>query len=148
MNLRIDVYHHVGGDVPHAEILSLLAEIMAQLGDVQSQGESIMATVQELTDAIAKIDAATTKQGQALQIIADDEQKTSDTLDALIVKLGTSVPPEVVAQVQALADRAQTVSDHLDAQAAFSTALAAKGAATPVPTPPPPAPPLPVIPPV
>ncbi len=138
--------------VTNSELYDQGEETQRQLAllkkDLAAFRELFMATVQELTDALAKIDAATTKQGAALQTIADDEQKVSDTLDALIVKLGNSVPPEVVAQVQALADRAQLVSDHLDAQAAFSTALAAKGAATPVPTPPPPAPPLPVIPPV
>ncbi len=135
MDLRIDVFHHFdGGNGSAAEILSLLRAIKAQ-------GETIVANTQQALDAIKQIDVASTKQGETLQALADNEQKVSDNLDALIAKIGNSVPDDVIAGLKAAADHAQTVSDHLSAQADFSKALASKGADTPVPVPVPVAPP-------
>ena len=116
-----------------------------QLSSIQERLDRIMAALDDALAAIKKIDDATTRQSIVLQSIADSEQKTSDELDVLIGKLspGTTITPELIASLKATAERAQAVSDALDAQAAFSAALAAKGSTDPVPLPVPPSPPIP-----
>ena len=97
-----------------------------------------MAALDDANAAIAAIDAATTKQGTVLAAEADTLQKISDEMDAIIA--APNVPADMVAKLQSLATTAQAVSDSLDAQAAFSTAIASKGSAGPrcrFPVPPP-----------
>jgi hypothetical protein len=110
--------------------------IMNGLADVNSKLEKIMASQVELQTALDKIDAASTKQGATLQVEADTLQTISTEWDTLLATVASgTITDAQLAQAQKLADMAQSVSDSLDAQAAFSTALASKGANNPVPVP-------------
>lgn len=111
--------------------------ILHRLGDVQESEDQIMATEQQLLDAISKIDAATTKQGTVLTAEAATLQHVSDDVDKLIATAkGAGVADSTLAALQAQADKIQAVSDSLDQQAAFSTALASKADnPTPLPVP-------------
>lgn len=95
-----------------------------------------MSHVEAAEAAIAKIDAATTKQGEQLAEIANLTQEVSDDIDAIIAAMPEGMPEDFVAKLQALADRSQSVSDSLDAHATFSKNIAAKWPVNPpVPTP-------------
>lgn len=116
-------------------------EGLATKHDLDEWGKKIMATEAEVKAALDKIDAATTKTAANLQVVADLDQKISDELDALLAKLQTAgVSQELLDATSALAERAQASSDALDAQVPVLQAIAAKGAANPVPLPVPPAP--------
>jgi ABC-type transporter Mla subunit MlaD len=97
--------------------------ILSALGAVLRIQEKIMSAQQDALKALEKINEATNQQGENLQTV-------SDNLDALIAKLGTSVPQDVL-------DGLQTAADHIAAQAEFSKALASKGSSNPVPVEPP-----------
>jgi hypothetical protein len=126
-----------------------LAELKSLLNILISQGEKLMATEQTALDLLAKIDAATTKQAAALTQEAATLQTISDEIDGLIAQAKASggVPDAVINALQAQADKVAAVSDSIDTQAAFSTSIASKGTANPVPNPvPPPTPPAPPAP--
>mgnify|MGYP001182184498 CR=1 FL=1 len=93
----------------------------------------------ELKALLDKIDTTTNKTAANVQTIADVDQQISNEIDAFLaaVPAGTVLTDANVAQLQALADRAQATSDASDAQVAVLQAIAAKGAPT-VPPPPPP----------
>ena len=105
--------------------------------------EKIMTDLETATAAIAAINDATNAQAATLTTIGTNLKATSDNIAALIAKLGTTVPADVLAGLQANLAHVQAVSTALQAQADFSTQLASQGAATPVPVPVPPAPPAP-----
>lgn len=109
--------------------------------------EKIMTDLETANAAIAAINDATNAQGVQLTAIGASLQTTSANISALIAKLGTTVPADVLTGLQANLAHVQAVSAALQAQADFSTQLASQGAATPVPVPVPPAPaPVPVTP--
>jgi chromosome segregation ATPase len=131
-----------------------LDRIEADVRALVAQGESIMATVQEAMATIDKIDMATTKQGemlaaQAIVLTAQGValQEISDDVDDLLED--PNLPEPLRARLQAAADKAQMVSENLEAQAVvskqqadFSKAIASKH--TPGGVPPlPPVPPAP-----
>jgi uncharacterized phage infection (PIP) family protein YhgE len=104
----------------------------------------------ELKDALAAIDAATTKiaanvevQATALQTQANTIQTISDEMDALELALkNAGVPQELIDQANGLASKTQAASDAMDtqvtalqAQVPVLQAIAAKGATNPVPVP-------------
>lgn len=131
MKIEVHVHHHCDDDMSR-----LLRDIQSQLTGLSSQGKLIMGLLEDATAAIAKIDAATTKQGEQLAVIATASQETSDDLDTIIAQIGNQISPEVVAQLQGIADRSEAISNNLDLQSTFSKALAAKyPAQPPVPTP-------------
>ena len=105
--------------------------------------EKLMSQLDDANAALAAINAATTQQGVTLAAEGTSLQTISDNLDALIVQLGTNVPPAVLAGLTAAASSTQALSDSMTAQAAFATAVASKGVATPVPLPVPPPTPIP-----
>jgi chromosome segregation ATPase len=132
-----------------AELKSSIAAIQAALNTLITQGEKLMATEQAALDLLTKIDAATTKQAAALTQEAATLQTISDEIDGLIAQAKASggVPDSVIAALQAQSDKVAAVSDSIDTQAAFSTSIASKGIANPVPIPVPPAtPPAPPAP--
>lgn len=107
----------------------VLARIEGKLDSILKGEKVIMAQLDDALAALKKIDDATTQEAGSLQ-------QVSDNLDTLIAKIGTTVPPDVLAGLQAQADRVQASAD-------FAKALASKGAPNPVPVPvPPPAPPV------
>lgn len=120
------------------ELKSLAHHLGSRLDALNVQGENIMAALDDALAALKKIDDATTKQAAVIQAEADSLQTISNEIDTLIANAGTTVPPGVLSALQAQADKAQAISDSLDAQAAFSAAIAAKGAQNPVPVPVPP----------
>jgi hypothetical protein len=131
------------------QTLSIPSSVLAQLNRMETllnasvQNErTIMATEQQMTDALNKIDAATTKAGTNLATLGATTQSISDEVDALEASLkAAGVSDALVAQASAIGDKTQAVSDSLDAHATFLTAIAAKGVANPVPVPPPDVPP-------
>jgi hypothetical protein len=116
----------------HGQIITALSEIQHTLKEIKM-------TQQEVTDLLNKIDGVTNKTAANVQTIADVDQKISDEIDAFLaaVPAGTVLTDANVAQLQAIADRAQATSDASDAQVAVLQAIAAKGAPA-VPPPPPP----------
>jgi methyl-accepting chemotaxis protein len=123
--------------------------------DLEQMEKRIMDTLQTLSDALNKIDAATTKSAGNIQTISSSlttvaatTQTISDEVDELEAALkNAGVPQNLIDQASALGDKAQAASDALDAvvpalnaHADFLTQIASKGATNPVPVPPPPAP--------
>ncbi len=101
-----------------------LARIEGKLDSILKGERVIMAQLDDALAALKKIDDATTQEAASLQ-------QVSDNLDKLIAGLGTTVPADVLAGLQAQADRVQASAD-------FAKALASKGAPDPVPVPAPP----------
>lgn len=118
-----------------------IGEILALLQHIDRKVDKIIMTQQELTDLLNKIDTTTNHTASNVQAIADVDQKISNEIDAFIAAnpIGTVISDTQVAQLQSLADRAQTTSDASDAQVAVLQAIAAKGAPVVPPPPPPPA---------
>jgi len=109
---------------------------LATKHDLQEMEKRIMAKEQDVLDALAKIDAATTRAGANIQTIANVTQTISDEQDALLEALkNAGVSQALVDQAASLGDRTQAISDALDAHAVFLNAIAAKGAVNPVPVP-------------
>lgn len=115
------------------EVLLLRTEV------IELKANKIMATEQQLLDQMKLIDAATTKQAEALQADGDALQKISDDLDKIIAAgPQAGVSQGTLDQLTALATRAQAVSDNLDTHSAFSKTIAVKADnAVPQPVPPP-----------
>lgn len=113
------------------------AEITAKLDQLLKGQAKIMKNEQEALDLMAKIDAATTKQGESLAAEGLLLQKISDNIDALIVEVGQSggVSDDLIARLQAEADKSGEIADKLAEQAAFSSAVASKGVENPIPVP-------------
>ncbi len=99
--------------------------------------DQIMANQADIEAALTKIDTATNKIAANVQAIATVDQTISDEIDAFLkaTPVGTVLTDAQVAQLQGLADRAQSSSDASDAQVAVLQAIAAKGAVNPVPVP-------------
>jgi hypothetical protein len=125
-----------------------LDRIELRLTSIQATQEKIMSDIDTANALLAKIDAATTTQGQALAVEATNLTTISNNLDALIAQAGTvgSLPPALLTALQAEADNVDKISTSVQANSTFSTALASKGVAQPVPVAPPA--PTPVVPPV
>jgi len=95
-----------------------------------------MAKEQDVLDALAKIDAATTKIGATIQTEANVIQTVSDEVDALVTALqNAGVSQALVDQASALAEKTQASSESLDALVPVLQAIAAKGVTNPVPVP-------------
>lgn len=104
--------------------------------------KELMADNAQLVAALAKIDTATTTMGTNIGTLGGVTQTISDEIDTLEANLAAAgVSPALVAQASALGDRLQTVSDSLDAHGVALSAIASKGADTPVPVVPPVLPP-------
>lgn len=122
--------------------LGLLKQITTGIQALTEGQKKIMATEQQITDALTKIDAATTKIAGNVGTVATTLQTVSDEMDALEKALASAgVSDALVAQASSLGDRVQAASDALDAQVPVLQAIATKGAANPVPVPPPAPPP-------
>lgn len=117
-----------------------LNEILKIIHQIQRSIQEIKMTEQEVTALLGRIDTTTNKTAANVQIIADVDQKISDEIDAFLAATpaGTVLTDAAVAQLQAIADRAQATSDASDAQVAVLQSIAAKG--TPVVPPPAPTP--------
>jgi hypothetical protein len=122
-----------GKDTDNQQVIALLTQIGKDL-------KKLMTDLETANLAITRIKTATDEQGVVLQQEATTLQTISDEFDTLISKLtpGTTITPELLASLQAQADQAEAVSTSIKAQAAFSTAIASKGATNPVPVPVPP----------
>jgi len=104
--------------------------------DLEKFEERIMAKEQDVLDALAKIDAATTKIGATIQTEANVIQTVSDEVDALVTALqNAGVSQALVDQASALAEKTQASSESLDALVPVLQAIAAKGVTNPVPVP-------------
>ena len=103
------------------EVVDLLHQILATQ-------QEILVNEQEMAQALADIDAASTEQGESLTQIASSQDNIAADLEAFINK---PVPPggpsdAQVAQTKALVERAKAIAASLKAQAKFSTDLAGK----------------------
>ncbi len=123
-------HHHCG--------CAAVGEVLTRLEGLHAQGEKIMAAIDDANAALKKIDDATTAQGVALAAEAASLQTLSDEMDAFIAAAGATVPAQVLADLQARADKVAAISDSIQKQADFSAAIAAKGVTNPVPVPVPP----------
>ncbi len=118
------------------EVFHKLTQVLASKHDLTAMEEKIMAKEQDVLDALAKIDAATTKIGATVEEEADVIQTVSDEVDALVTALqNAGVSQTLVDQATALADKAQASSDSLDTLVPVLKAIAAKGVTNPVPVP-------------
>ena len=144
-----------------AELIALIEHfipINAKLDSLSKGIQTIMATEQQVADALRQIDTATTKIAGNVQAIADAEttqstviQTISTEVDALVAALqNAGVSQALIDQATALgtkADAAATASDAAAANAAALVpvlqAIASKGVSNPVPVQPPPPPPPP-----
>lgn len=132
--------HWAGDDTRHLlkKILHEVRNTNQRLERVEQGVTKIMATEQQVVDALNKIDAATTKVATNLTVVAQVTQTISDEMDALETALqNAGVPQALVDQASALGDRAQAASDALDAQVPVLQAIATKGVINPVPVTPP-----------
>src|ERR1035437_3345674 len=85
--------------------------------DLDEMEARIMQTEQQVIDALNKIDSATTKVASNITVVAQVTQTISDEMDALELALSNAgVSQALVDQASGLGDRAQAVSDALDAQ--------------------------------
>lgn len=73
----------------HAALQLQIPAVLERLG-------KIMANQADAVAAISRIEEATTRQGLALQSLADSLQETSNDIDKILSELGTSVPAEVL----------------------------------------------------
>jgi len=147
----------------HVELVKKLSGIADQgsasspatktdLKRIEDKIDQIMATEQQVIDALAKIDAATTKVGTNVQAVATTVgtvstglQTVSDEMDAILAALQNSGVSQTILdqasalgdKVQAASDGLQAASDALTAQVPVLQAIAAKGVLNPVPVPPP-----------
>lgn len=121
-------------------IAALRGGASTQLNQIQTTLQEIKVTQQEMDALLGKIDTTTNKLAANIQTIADVDQQISNEIDAFLaaVPAGTVMTDAQVAQLQALADKAQATSDASDAQVAVLQAIAAKGAPVVPPPPPPP----------
>ncbi len=120
------------------EILCNVRNINHRLKRVEEGVIQIMATEQQVVDALNKIDAATTKVAGNLTVVAQVTQTISDEMDALETALqNAGVSQALVDQASALGDRTQAASDALATQIPVLQAIASKGVLTPVPVAPP-----------
>lgn len=113
--------------------------------DLKQLENKIMATEQQVLDALGKIDTATSKIATNLQTESTVLQTVSDEIDALKTALSNAgVSQNLIDTATALQAKVQASSDALDAQVPVLQAIAAKGVLNPVPVPPPA--PTPVVP--
>lgn len=133
LNVKADIVIHSN---EHQSVMEALAGLNNLIRVVIQKEDQIIMANEAIEAALVKIDAATTEQGQVLAAQGATLQTISDEIDSLIqsAQNGTITPAQL-ARLQTLADAASTVSANLKAQAVFSTAIAAKGASTPVPGP-------------
>lgn len=121
-----------------------LDTIKAQNQQLIEGQKEIMATEQQVIDALAKIDTATNAIASNVSTIASGLNTVSGEVDALVAALkNAGVSDALVAQATALGDKASAAADALAAQVPVLNAIAAKGVLNPVPQPPPPPPPPP-----
>lgn len=121
----------------------MLFNIFLKLECIEQKLDVIMSALDDANAALSKINDATNKQAAALSADGDLLQKVSDEMDAFIAQAQAgTLTPDLIANMQARADAVQAVSDSLDAHSAALAAIAAKGAANPVPVTPPPATPV------
>jgi hypothetical protein len=156
----IPMYTTVG--IQFDSVDSLLATIkgLMQGGDQQVQldrleqmvtqslanEEKLMATEQQVVDALTKIDAATTSIAGNLTTVASVTDTISTEVDALVAALqAAGVAQSTVDMAVAIGAKADAASTALNAQVPVLQAIAAKGVINPVPLPPPPPPPPPVL---
>jgi hypothetical protein len=123
-----------------------LDAIINALNIINTKEDLIIMDEQAVKDALTKIDAATTKIGGDVKIVADNTQAINNDVDALLAALkaalasGGGVTQALVDQANALATSTQTQSDALDALVPVLQGIAAKGVINPVPVPVPPSP--------
>jgi hypothetical protein len=97
-----------------------------------------MATEAEITAALDKIDAATTKIGQNLAAASGVIGSIGTEVAALVAAMkNAGVSQALLDQAIMIGDHAQLASDALEAQVPVLQAIAAKGALNPVPIQPP-----------
>ena len=134
--IEVTVHHDIHINNDDLQLVASLINHNPQLDRIESMLRTIMATEQQVVDALNKIDAATTKIGTNVQTVADTLQTVSNEVDALEAALkAAGVSDALVAQAGALSDKVQQASDALDAQVPVLQGIAAKGVMNPVPTP-------------
>lgn len=115
---------------------------LTALNRIEQKVDRIIMDNKLITDALDKIDAATTKIAANEQIVADSLQTVSSEIDEFkkaLADAGTS--PALIAKAESLGTRVQAASDFLDSQVPVLQGIAAKGHTDPVPVPVPPPPP-------
>ncbi len=130
MQNHVHTHYHYGGmaDSQFQQIISMLKELQMTDADLQT--------------LLGKIDTTTNATAANVQTIVTVSQTISDEIDAFIAShpAGTTITDAELTQLQASADKLQTVSDASTAQVATLQAIAAKGAPTVPPAPAPVAP--------
>ena len=107
-----------------------------KLDKLTEQGEKLMATEQQVIDALTAIDEATDKIADNVATIATVDQSISTEMTALIAALqAAGVDQALVDQATALKVKAQAASDALDLQVPVLQGIASQGVITPVPAP-------------
>jgi len=155
VRFEVHHYHHFPDAVPHDSRLDQLLTLVTQIkGDIKT----IMATEQQVAAALTSIDAATTKIGSNLSVIADTQaaqgaviSTISTEVDTLVTALqNAGVSQAIIDQATAISDKASTAASTSDtlvtalqAQIPVLQAIATKGVVNPVPVEPPPPPPPP-----
>ena len=117
-----------------------------KLDDLGQKVGKIMATEQQVSDALDKIDQATTDIATNVAAISTVDATISTEMTALVAALqAAGVSQALVDKATALQAKAQAAATALDAQIPVLQAIASQGVLNPVPTPVPvpPAPPAP-----
>ncbi len=138
---RVDLYVH---GLVDSGLSAKLDQVLAQLNVLKTIGERIMATEQQMVDALNAIDAATTKVSDNLTAISGVVTTISSEVDALVAALqAAGVSQALIDQATALGTKASAASAATDALVPVLQAIASKGVLNPVPVPVPPPPPPP-----
>jgi small-conductance mechanosensitive channel len=125
------------------QCLSKLNEISASLTRIEAKENTILMDETQALALLGKIDTATTKAASGITALGTTAQGINDGLDVILAKLAAlppdTVPADIIAGLQAEADKSQAVADSTDALATALAAIASKeaGATTtnPVPVP-------------
>lgn len=136
--MRIDVYLHDA--MAESGVDTKLDRVLTMLGALKAQNERILMNEIEMKAALDKIDVATTKVGNNLVAVNEVVTEIGTDVDAMVLALqAAGVPPELIAQAEALSAKAEAVGAATDALVPVLRAIASKGGVdvVPIPVPPP-----------
>lgn len=136
-----DIAHYLAQIAVEQSRFKAAVEILAsEVATIKGDLKTLMAVSQDALDIIKAVNDVTNRQAEQLQVLADNDQKIADRIEAILNH--PAIPDEIVTELQSLQAAAQKNSDSVDSQVAFTSALASAGLATvtPVPLPPKPAP--------
>lgn len=121
---------------------SVANSILTQLTQLNKKVDQIMATEQQVLDAIKQIDDTTTAIGTNVAASVAVISTIDAEVKALIVAgQAQGIPDTVLQALAAVSGKLQPVMTSLNGQAASLNAIATEGVLNPIPVPPPPPPP-------